>query len=543
MNDSMSRPLPSGMFWRIFRKDWRLLKLLAITNAVLQGLLAMVEFHAEPFSMRDERAALAALITLALIITMCLLIVLVVQQDAIPGVNQDWKVRPIKRHDLLIAKLLSVALFIHGPIVAVKLLQGLAEGFSFAEVLRTTLLGNLEIAMLFTLPVMTIAALTRSIGEALLGSLAVFLGLMLVRLVMPALFLPLTHSYHFSNSVDGTGVEWVWRFVSHALLLVATVVALGLQYFRRSTLRARVVFVSGLLLFMLAQSLPWKPAFAIQQWFATNPGAGATVSISFDPSAPKSNAALGGSRQLLTEDSSEKKESERRKSTRVILPLRFSGLPAGTMLHTDRCVVRLVANGRTLYRGEGGLLDVPASSEANGQTLVRQRIEIPASVYKKTADQPLRVELEYSLTLLRPRSLPSLTALNGYARRSDLGRCATRVDSGGTAIEVACRHAGELPFCLSMALEREGRRNPEKFVCDLNYEPPALRFDVDPVDHAQVELPFRDPAGLAHFPVDESDLHTAQVAIKVYEPQDHVFRRLVVPDLRPSDWRAATAVP
>src|SRR5262249_54128000 len=161
----------------------------------------------------------------------------------IPGANDDWKVRPISRRDLLIAKLLGVALFIHGPILSVTTLTGLAEGFGAGQVIRATVLANLEIAMLFTLPVMAVAALTRSIGEALLGSLAVFIGLLLVRLAVPLFLLPSTHGYQFAGPVNGTGLEWVWRFVSHAVLLIATLTALILQYFRRETLQARVVFV------------------------------------------------------------------------------------------------------------------------------------------------------------------------------------------------------------------------------------------------------------------------------------------------------------
>ncbi len=79
--------------------------------------------------MRDGSSALAAFLTFGLVVGMTLLILLTIQQEAPPSFNQDWLVRPIKRRDLLLGKLLTVALLIHGPIIVVHVLQGMAEGF------------------------------------------------------------------------------------------------------------------------------------------------------------------------------------------------------------------------------------------------------------------------------------------------------------------------------------------------------------------------------------------------------------------------------
>ena len=511
---SVAAPMPSGLFWHIFKKDWRLLKLLAVANAVLQGSLAFVQFHSEPYPLGEGRGMLASVITLALIVTMCLLIVLLVQQEAMPGASQDWKVRPIKWYDLLIAKLLGVALLIHGPIAAAGLATGLAEGFPVGQVLRATALANLEIAMLFTLPVMAIGALTRSVGEALVGAVALFVSLLLVRLVIPALMLPFTHTYQFSGPADDTGLNWVWRFASHAALLAAAVAALLVQYWRRDTLRARAIFTGGLLLCVLLPLLPWRPAFAIQRWFARQPGAGNAISVAFDSQVQRVPA-----------------DTKTGNQTRLTLPLRFTGVPVAALLRVDRCIVHLVgANNETIHRGACPLLVKPV-------------IDIPTTVYKQHANQPISVELEFSLTLFSRRTLPSpLQALNGSGRLPEIGRCATRIDSAGAAVEVGCRQAGELPFCLSMTLEL-GRRNPEKLICEPNYEPAALRFDVEPLDHLHAKLPFRDPAGVALFPVDEAGWRTARIAVSVYEPQDHFSRYVVLAGVRLSDWETATSRP
>src|SRR5262249_37985684 len=146
------------------------------------------------------------------------------------------------------------------------------------------------------------------------------------------------------------------------------------------------------------------------------------------------------------------------------------------------CVVRLIgADERAIYSGTCPLLNLPPSSSTTPM-LVGPAIEIPTALYKRYSDRPVSIELEYSLTLFTRRPLSMLRALNGYGYFPELGRCARRIDQTGTAVEVGCRKAGELPFCVSLTLESADHRNPEKLICDPNYEPAALRFDVDPVD-------------------------------------------------------------
>jgi hypothetical protein len=542
MNERMS--LPTAMAWHIFRKDWKLLWPLALVGAASQALLGVLRYQSATY---HELDALAALLTLVLVIAIVLLIVLAVQQDAIPTVNQDWLVRPIKRRDLLLAKVLVVALLIHGPMVASNLAQGLAEGFSFAQTLSATLLSTLEVAFVFSLPVMAIAAMTKSVTEALVGSLAIILGLILTYLLT-------THALHLPPPAEGTGAAWVWQSLSHSLLLLMTVAVLILQYFRRSTRLARILFAVGLLLFMLTPALPWRPAFAIQRWLSANPDADHALSIEFDPAigqhAADANAGQPG-KQLFTKDSDEKENTaagsndataDSNDATPIFLPLRILGLPSGLSLHADRSEIRLIgADGEILYRGTGHVFDLSSAGSGDGQVLLRQTIPIPAEIYREVADQTLRLEVDYSLTLLRSHALPPLSALNGYRRLPDVGHCTSGLNHEGTAIVVACRTAGELPPCMSMVLEQttSARRNPEKFDCELNYQPAPLRFSEDPIDHSETKLPFRDASASAPFPVGPAQLQDAQVVLSVYEPADHFSRRVVVPKFRLRDWEAA----
>ncbi len=553
---SSVRSLPRSMAWHIFRKDCRLLWPLALAGAGGQALVSLINHRSPPYVEHDGFIAVAILLTLGIAFSISLLIVLAVQQDAIPGATQDWLVRPIRRGDLLLAKLLVAALLIHAPFVAINTLRGMSYGFSLGQSLGAALHSTLELALVYSLPLMTIAALTRSVTEAILTALALALGVALARMAALALLSAFTRAFHFSHSADGTGEAWVWELLSHALLMLLLAAVLARQYFRRDTPKSRVLLAGGLLLAALTPDLPWRPAFAIQQGLAANADAGRAVALAFDPTPaplPTADAAavpLDPQRLIRDTENREKKAGEKKKKkaaddkdiTTILLPLRLSGLPGGSILHADHTAVRLIgADGRTLYRGSGHIFDAPAPLAGDAPTRLRQSLRIPAKTFHQAADQAVRLEVDYALTLLRPHTLAPLAALDGDRILPEAGHCATRIDDAGTAVEVNCIAVGQIPPCRSMVLElgNGARRNPETFSCELDYQPASLRVSVDPLDDSETTLPFRDASGAAHYPVDQAQLPDAQVVISVYEPEDHFSRHLVIPQFRLRDWQAA----
>ena len=485
MNHSLS--------WHIFRKDWRLMWPLAVATALLQVMIMAVIRHSEPFPMPEAKSVIASLLTLGLAISMTLLILLTIQQDAIPSINQDWLTRPVKRRDLLLGKLFTIALLIHGPIVVVNILHGLAEGFAPGPVIHATLVSNFEIALCYSLPVMAVASMTRSVVEAIIFGLVILVVGVSVGFV--------------SSPTGGTGLKWIWRSVAHGELLLVTIAALWWQYTRRSrdgTQQARALFAVGVLAFTLIQLLPWEPAFFIQRSLAANPDASRQVDVEVV------QGASYPTRQLLAGV-----DAPDPGNVRIVLPLRFSAFSAGSLLHGDRTTVRLVGeDGVVVFSGLGHVFDVPS----DGDGTVGQAVDIPAGVYKKVSEQPLRLELGYYATLLRRQFVTRMT-LNETRRVPGFGWCATR--NKISVIDIGCRTAGALPFCISVALGTA----PEKFQCELNYEPVPLRFSVDPIDHWEVKIPTLPRATLA--PIE--------FALRVYEPEDHFFREVVVPQMRLRD--------
>jgi hypothetical protein len=49
---------------------------------------------------------------------------------------------------------------------------------------------------------------------------------------------------------------------------------------------------------------------------------------------------------------------------------------------------------------------------------------------------------------------------------------------------------------------------------------------------------FHNLSGLAKYPVEAPDLPESRVVVRVYQPQDHFTRQLVIPQIRLSDWES-----
>jgi hypothetical protein len=162
-------------------------------------------------------------------------------------------------------------------------------------------------------------------------------------------------------------------------------------------------------------------------------------------------------------------------------------------------------------------------------------------VYHRVKDQPVRIEINDSLTAFQFASSYAFPVVSPNRIIPGFGRCNTKINNTETAVQIRCDQAGRSPVCLTSYLEHvpSGLRNPERSTCDANYTP-FLAFDLltDALARFGANLPFRDPNGLAKYPVDGSKLKDAQAVLRVYQPLEHFERRLVIPEVRLGDWGA-----
>lgn len=544
------------LIWHILKKDLKLLWPFCLGALACQVTLVILRARAEPFGPTQEIGGAVILLSILLVMGITVLILTAVQQDPIPGTGQDWLARPIPRRDLLLAKLLFVLLVIHSPILVTGLLHGLWDGFSFGESLEAALSMNLYLLLVFSLPLMTIGALTRNVTEAVVGAVALSFGIILVLLLLASIRALFTHTHHLDSVTLGTALGWVSRTVSLGVLLVAMAAVLTMQYARRMTWTARTVFSVALLVSLLLLALPWRPALEIQAWLSPNPSADRTLSVVFDPSwrarstpgTAQSDAAQAIHDSAGIQPGVNLKESQVETPEEVVtlfLPLRLSGVPAGSLLSVDRTELRVVdEGGNTLYQGGGEGVDLIPSPLPEEAMMLRAGVRIPAAIYRHLMDRPVRLEVEEALTLLHARALPPLPALGGDRHLAGVGRCAARVDDTGTAIEVGCIAAGEWPACTSVLLALStGERSPAVFRCSLDYAPWRAHLSLDAISRSHTRLAFRDPSGRAHNPVGEAQLRDAQVILTVYQPFDHFLRSLTVPRIRLRDLETSAVFP
>jgi hypothetical protein len=197
-------------------------------------------------------------------------------------------------------------------------------------------------------------------------------------------------------------------------------------------------------------------------------------------------------------------------------------------------------DGKITFHGIGEEIEVAKEGPNAVADPIYQEIQLPPSVYRDIKDQPVRAQVDYSLTLFGLRGSYSIPALGGDERMPDFGWCETKMNEAETAVELRCMQPGKGPTCATLFLENKatGQRNPVRSSCHGDYSPYSGWYTGDNMAQFGANIPFRDSSGLAKFPVDGPQLPQSRVVIRVYEPEDHFTRSLTIPEIRLKDWEA-----
>lgn len=521
------------MVWHIFKKDLKLLWHIVLAANGLLWIMAITLVLARRWNNPQLWTLLDILEPLAYI-GLAFLIAVAVQQDPIPGVRQDWLVRPIRRRDLLLAKLLFVLLMVQGSILATDVFQGLANGFSLRQSFVPALARNLTVLLSLTLPLFVVVSFTRTVAET---TVWIVIGMGVgggLEIIFSSLLRSGPGPGRIFDPTAYTGIAWIGYCLRMLVLLAGASVAIGFLYFRRKTLVAWSLTGICVVLVLVTELLPWRTAFAVQKHFSANPGAGRVVNVVFDPGMGRAKRPPGApTRDFL--DLIRAAQG----SAVVLLPLHISGLPDDSALRADRAEIRLTTpDGRIVKLDSRDDFRLRQEGHGNGEQEIHPEIRMKPETYEQLKNLPLNMEIEYSLTLFRLSGSNAIPALGGSAEVPVMGRCTTAIDDEGDDVQMRCKVPGRQARCVSAFLQHvpSGRRNPEVFFCGADYAPYALTIDPDMMGGGRVNLPFRDLNGLAHYPIDGTQLPQAQVVLQTYSPVDHFTRRLVIPQIKLSDW-------
>ena len=156
-----------------------------------------------------------------------------------------------------------------------------------------------------------------------------------------------------------------------------------------------------------------------------------------------------------------------------------------------------------------------------------QLIYVPREVYNRVKDQPLSLEIDYSLTLLVANVAQTMPAVSGDQWIEGVGRCATRNDAAGMGIDVGCLTPGKPPFNTWSLKSWMGPQGRESLRGQPDFAPYFGRINGDSISRFTFQLP-----------AFGSQLKDEQAVVRVYRPEAHFTRRVIIPDIRLSDWRA-----
>jgi hypothetical protein len=509
------------MTWHIVRKDWRQLWPLVTLVAIAQGANVALQIALGHFGEPPALALVGQVVPYLVWLGIVLLITATVHQDALPGVTQDWLVRPIDRGALLRAKVLFVLIAVHVPMLFADITHAVVEGFTIAESLRAALEHTGLVIVVLDAPAFAMATLTRSATEVLVGFLAMWLAVLL------GVGIGVIARGGAPPPFASTGMQWMTPVFWSAIAGLSALVVVPLQYFRRATSKARTIVVGAVLLAPTLSFLSWDAAFSLQQRLSSRPSLARSIVVGFDPTLADASVTNGGEAVTNT----------------TLLPLLISGVEPDSIVASDRTMIRLIdENGALLFAGSttGGRPrdDFHVRVGSEGAVHSQQRIVLPEKIYRRVRTTSVRAEVDYSLTLFQGDAASSIAALDGATRSATFGWCRTQVDQDGDDIEVGCLAVGPAPTCISATLENTvtGRRNAERLSCVPDYMPFRAHLFPDALSQFGGGVRFRDPQGQIRFPVDGSQLTNAQVNMKSYRPVAHFTRHLVIPRLQPADW-------
>jgi hypothetical protein len=222
--------------------------------------------------------------------------------------------------------------------------------------------------------------------------------------------------------------------------------------------------------------------------------------------------------------------------------LHVDSLSKDAVLNVDRSEIRYIdADGKEVDLGLGDPL-VVRKNAPDSEAPIYNALKIRRDVYDKIKNQPVRLEINYSFTVLRLAASEVLPAVGADLQLPLIGRCSTRVDESETLIEVRCLKPGSFPSCLTATLEHapSGLRNPESSFCEPDYSPyfGFAQYGPDALGRRAVTLRFRYSDESVHYPVSGQLIRESRVRFCIYEPKDQFKTTLAIPQIILGNWQA-----
>jgi hypothetical protein len=357
----------------ILRKDAYLLWPEITISIVLLALFTVIEPKGWVVGppMLLSMAALANVLTLALCMSWAVMMISLIQAERLVGLNQFWTTRPYEWPKLIAAKCYFLLALLYLPLVVSQAILLHLAGIPVPESIPAMLHNLLLLTIALVLPICCAAAITRSIGQALLALLA--FGAMLAGIEFYATSFRTLAPHALVSTQIGIA----------AVLLIA---ALANQYRYRATARSLFILTLAPALIVLLQAvLPGTPLAV--QGYAT-PGARSPIAVQFDMDPQRATgsplSSAPNARPLLH------------------LPLLVSGVASDSSIGLDGHKLTLVgADGyrwQTPWLAESGMIGRGSGDAARSSAVTAySEFEVPREVYARLAGGPVLVRIAFAV--------------------------------------------------------------------------------------------------------------------------------------------------
>ena len=358
----------------ILRKDARHLRLELLASLAVLFLFIMVEPRTW-MAMYSAASNTAQVTAFLVCVSWGILIFRLVHAERLAGLNQFWTTRPYEWPKLLAAKTLFVLLFVYVPFVLSQFYLLHHAGFSITANFSSILHNLLLLTCVLILPLVCIAVVTTSFGQAaltILGILVTFIGLNLVSSYIGSINATFGLPRHAPSFL---------LFLELAIALLFFTAAVLLQYSRRTTLKSMAALAAAAVLLILTPQL-LEGGTTAASGYAAVPDAPASVTIdtsqrqSFSVWLPKNP-----------------------RTAMYAIPLRYADYAPGATLNPEAQRYTLTAaDGYTWtsdwldYRTDFSYL-APKEWETSAHT--RAFIDIPWRIVPHVVGRPVSIRIEF----------------------------------------------------------------------------------------------------------------------------------------------------
>jgi hypothetical protein len=490
----------------ILRKDcWHLWPQAAPTAALVA--ISNAAF-AEP--------AVRGVLQLAALLVCAFLVVRLIQSDSAVSVQHDWLTRPIPWAALLLAKGVFVILWILLPDLLGATLQGLRDAYSLDEALLAAIPQSVPSPLVLAL--VAAAVFTSSLWEAMLVIAAsAVLYIVAVSYVLRSKIMIWMDMVYASSAGSGWIVEWTLGGTA----LMACLLLLWRQYGPRRTLQARALYGGALVMMLLlpALLLPESRTVALQRKLGPGsaladrlmvglvPGCFATKLIKSSRDIgtlgmPPGNVLMGSlkpGRDALVFS--------------TVLTSR-GPVQAGGLLVAHPLARYVDAKGSTLFTVDLLPGRPQVTRMADGRPAITHYWLLQRARYEELMARPdVRLQLDYSLSLLVPRAQVDTAPDSNRRFYSGIGYCGVRSIQDSVVVSVDCFKPGPQPAWVLFS-EAGAALNASTTDVDLDFKP-ALLGMLDGKRHKQNLI--------------LQDLKSSRVRITAYEVGAHFLRQVTAP--------------